>query len=134
MVQLIEKQIEYTRCAAQPEIGDNAKLAGGDNATLAGGDGATLAGGDRAKLAGGDGAKLAGGDGAKLAGGNRAIVVGDHKSIAKGGKGSLLVLAERNERGEIICFKADIVDGAKIKSDTFYKLVNGEFVEVSSEK
>ena len=139
---------------AEEKGGDNAKLAGGDGATLAGGDWATLAGGNwatlaggnnaklaggnnaklaggnNAKLAGGDGATLAGGNWATLAGGNNAIIAGDHGSIAKGKKGAVILLVERNQKGEIINFNAVQVDGEIIKEDTFYKLENGEFVEV----
>ena len=121
--------------------GDWAKLAGGYGASLAGGYGAKLAGGDWAKLAGGDcatlaggyGASLAGGDWAKLAGGNNAIIAGGHGSIAKGKKGAVILLVERNQKGEISNFNAVQVDGEKIKEDTFYKLKNGEFVEVTNE-
>ena len=131
---------------AEEKGGDNAKLAGGDGAKLAGGDWATLAGGDNATLAGGYGAKLAGGDwatlaggygatlaggyGATLAGGDNAIIAGGHGSIAKGKKGAVILLVERNQKGEIINFNAVQVDGEIIKEDTFYKLENGEFVEV----
>lgn len=34
---------------------------------------------------------------------------------------------------EITDFKAAIVDGVKIKENTWYKLENGEFVEVQDE-
>ena len=126
--------------------GNDAKLAGGNRATLAGGDDAKLAGGYYAKLAGGNYAKLAGGDGAtlaggygatlaggyyaKLAGGEYAIITGDTGSIVKGKKGAVMLLVERNKKNEIINFNAVQVDGEKIKEDTFYKLENGEFVEV----
>ena len=134
--------------------GNSAKLAGGSNATLAGGDCATLAGGDCATLAGGNSAKLAGGNSAKLAGGSNAtlaggsnatlaggyksslaggkyaILAGDVGSIAKGKKGAVILLVERNKKGEISNFNAVQVDGEIIKEDTFYKLKNGEFMEV----
>ena len=113
--------------------GNCAKLAGGDGATLAGGDGATLAGGNWAKLAGGYNAKLAGGYNATLAGGYNAIIAGDHGSIARGKKGAVILLVERNQKGEISNFNAVQVDGEIIKEDTFYKLKNGEFVEVTNE-
>ena len=90
-------------------------------------------GGDCATLAGGYGASLAGGDWAKLAGGNNAIIAGGHGSIAKGKKGAVILLVERNQKGEISNFNAVQVDGEKIKEDTFYKLKNGEFVEVTNE-
>ena len=118
--------------------GDGATLAGGDEATLAGGNGATLAGGDlaklaggyRATLAGGDGATLAGGDGAKLAGGDGAILVAGRGSVAKAKKGALIVLAERDENGNVCDFCAKIVDGDEIKEDVLYRLDNGTLKEV----
>ena len=113
--------------------GDSAKLAGGYKAKLAGGDCAKLAGGDSAKLVGGNWATLAGGDFAKLAGGKHSVMIGDSGSIAKGKKGSLIVIVEREwEDSEYVIkdYAAKIVDGETIKEDTFYKLENGEFVEV----
>ena len=54
--------------------------------------------------------------------------------MAKGAPGCWIVLTERDEwDGEaypIKCVKAFKVDGEKIKPDTFYKLENGEAVEV----
>ena len=114
--------------------GDHAKLAGGDCAKLAGGDYAKLAGGDHAKLAGGSNATLAGGSNATLAGGKYAILAGDVGSIAKGKKGAVILLVERNKKGEISNFNAVQVDGEIIKEDTFYKLENGEFVEVDNKE
>ena len=54
-------------------------------------------------------------------------------SKAKAGIGSLIALANREWKGnryEITDFKAAIVDGINVKADTWYKLENGEFVEV----
>lgn len=96
-------------------------------------DKAKLAGGDSAKLVGGNWATLAGGDFAKLAGGKHSVMIGDSGSIAKGKKGSLIVIVEREwEDSEYVIkdYAAKIVDGETIKEDTFYKLENGEFVEV----
>ena len=110
--------------------GNWAKLAGGDNAKLAGGDWATLAGGDGAKLAGGYGATLAGGYGAKLAGGKHSIMVSENGGRAKGGMGSVIVMVERNDEGEIVNYKAIQIDGDKYKEDTWYRLEDGEIKEV----
>ena len=53
-------------------------------------------------------------------------------STAKGKKGSYICLAEWNEEHtEIINAKFAEIDGEIIKEDTFYKLVDGEFVEVT---
>ena len=110
--------------------GYNAKLAGGDWATLAGGNWAKLAGGDNAKLAGGDWATLAGGYGAKLAGGKHSIMVSENGGRAKGGMGSVIVMVERNDEGEIVNYKAIQIDGDKYKEDTWYRLEDGEIKEV----
>ena len=110
--------------------GDGSKLAGGNWATLAGGDNAKLAGGNRAKLAGGYNAKLAGGDNAKLAGGEHSIMVSENGSKAKGGIGSLIVMVERNGKGEIVNYKAIQIDGDTYKEDTWYRLEYGEIKEV----
>ena len=79
---------------------------------------------------GGDRAKLAGGDWAKLAGGNNALLIGGNGSFAKAKKGSVITLVNCDIYGNITEFKAEQVDGERIKEDTFYKLVNGEFEEV----
>ena len=47
----------------------------------------------------------------------------------KGGLGAVLVLAEENNNCEIKEYKAAVVDGEKIKADTWYKLVSGKFTE-----
>ena len=60
-------------------------------------------------------------------------VLSAFNSKAKAGIGSLIALANRKwngDRYEITDFKAGIVDGENIKADTWYKLENGEFVEV----
>lgn len=61
-----------------------------------------------------------------------AMAIG-YDSKAKGSLGCFIVLSEwgRDQEGEyhIIDVKSTKVDGEKIKADTFYKLVDGEFVE-----
>ena len=117
--------------------GDGAKLAGGNWATLAGGYNAKLAGGNNAKLAGGNwaklagryGAKLAGGDNATLAGGEHSIMVSENGSKAKGGIGSVIVMVERNDEGEIVNYKAIQIDRDTYKEDTWYQLKDGEIKE-----
>ena len=49
---------------------------------------------------------------------------------------TLIALANREWKADeyvITDFKAAIVDGEKIKPDTWYKLENGEFVEVEDD-
>ena len=56
-------------------------------------------------------------------------------SIAKAKKGSWVTLSEwkysdEKNRYVPVCVKTEQVDGERIKEDTFYKIENGEFVEV----
>ena len=78
-----------------------------------------------------DYSSLAARNGSSLAGGKDCVIAA-FNSKAKAGKGSLIALANREWNGseyQITDFKAAIVDGEKIKADTWYKLENGEFVE-----
>ena len=128
---------EVDNVSEKENVVDNATLAGGNRATLAGGDWSKLAGGDWSKLAGGDGSKLAGGnratlaggDGSKLAGGKHTIMISENDSKAKGGIGSLIVMVERNNEGEIVNYKAIQIDGDTYKEDTWYQLEDGEIKE-----
>ena len=52
----------------------------------------------------------------------------------KGGLGAVLVLVEENsDNYDIKAWKAEPVDGERIKADTFYMLKDGEFVEATDE-
>ena len=64
-----------------------------------------------------------------------AMAIG-YNSKAKGSLGCFIVLAECKNLGaeyHIVDVKSAKVDGEKIKPDTFYKLINGEFVEADKE-
>ena len=148
---LIKAHFEYTRKKASDsgKIGGNysnlvggyrsnlaggyrSNLAGGDDSNLAGGYRSNLAGGYRSNLAGGDDSNLAGGDDSNLAGGDRSMIVGRNGCKIKGGKNSVLVLTEWglvNDEYVPIAVVSGIVDGVKLKADTWYKLQGGEFVE-----
>ena len=115
---LIKAHLSYTRKKA--EIG------------TAGGGGSNLAGGNWSNLAGGDGSNLAGGDRSNLAGGKSSIMVGRNGCKAKGGLHSVIVLTEWELIGEEyvpVCVKAEVVDGERIKANTYYHLKEGEFEE-----
>ena len=59
-----------------------------------------------------------------------------YDSKAKGSLGCFIVLAEYKKLGDeyhIVDVKSAKVDGEKIKPDTFYKLINGEFIEADKE-
>ena len=75
------------------------------------------------------------GDYAKIesTGKHSVVMVAGSNSVAKAKTGSWITLAEWDcIDGDWIpiCVKTEQVDGERIKADTFYKLVNGEFKEV----
>ncbi len=116
--------------------GNRSNLAGGDYSNLAGGDVSNLAGGNRSNLAGGDYSNLAGGDYSNLAGGDSALIVGRNGCRAKGGVNSVIVLTAWEWIGyeyKPTAVKAKIVDGDKIKPDTWYMLKDGEIVEATED-
>ena len=132
---IVKAQIAYTRSKAQTGTtgGDRSNLAGGDRSNLAGGAGSNLAGGYSSNLAGGYRSNLAGGDWSNLAGGENSLIVGGDCSIARGGIGSVIVLVNRDDNGNIVDWAAAPVDGKRIKADTYYKLHDGELVPVEEE-
>ena len=70
---------------------------------------------------------------AEVAIGDSVAMATGYNSKAKAGLGSAIVIAERGDWNgttyPLINIKAAIVDGEKIKADTWYTLKNGEFVE-----
>ena len=80
------------------------------------------------------------GDYAKIhsSGEDSVICCAGHNSIVKAKKGSWITLAEwvysdEKRRWVPVCVKTEYVDDKRIKADTWYKLVNGEFVEQKGE-
>jgi hypothetical protein len=99
--------------------------------------------GDYAKIgSSGDYAKIgSSGDYAKITseGKNSVVMAAGFDSMAKAKIGSWITLAEWvrvNDDDKTIwkpkCVKTEYVDGEKIKEDTFYKLIDGEFKEVKT--
>ena len=113
--------------------GDKSNLSGGYRSNLSGGYGSNLSGGNWSNLSGGNWSNLSGGYGSNLAGGNSSLIIGRNGCNVKGGLHSVIVLTEwkYDDNGNYvpIAVKAEIVDGVRIKADTWYKLKNGEFVE-----
>ena len=113
-----------------------AASAGKYGAASAGKYGAASAGAYGAASAGEYGAASAGAYGAAVSKGSAdvgkngiACVRGDGCRV-KGGIGAILVIAEENKYdGKIKEWKVFVVDGQKIKADTYYTLKNGEIVE-----
>ena len=141
-------QIGSSGYAAQiGSSGDAAQIGSSGYAAKIGssGDAAKIgSSGDEAKIgSSGDAAKIgSSGDEAKIAstGKNSVVMAAGYNSIVKAKIGSWITLSEwvgtneRNEKGYEIwipkCVKTEYVDGERIKEDTFYKLVDGNFKEV----
>lgn len=132
---LVKAQIEYTRkkSNAGTADGDWSNLVGGDGSKLLGGYESNLVGGDWSNLLGGYKSNLVCGNESNLAGGNSSLIIGRNGCNVKGGLHSVIVLTEwkYDDNGNYvpIAVKAEIVDGVRIKADTWYKLKNGELVE-----
>ena len=130
-------------CAQIGSSGDYAKIgSSGDYAKIgSSGDCAQIgSSGDCAKIgSSGDSAKIGSlGNYAKITSEGKYSVIccAGNGSIAKGKVGSWITLSEwkwsDEEKINIpVCVKTEKIDGVKIKADTFYKLQNGEFVEVT---
>lgn len=68
----------------------------------------------------------------KASTGSNGLSVARGKNVqVKGGIGAILVIAEeRDDTYDIVDWKAVVVDGEVVKADTWYRLGNGELVEV----
>ena len=140
-------------CGAATAGNRGAATAGYRGAATAGDRGAATAGYSGAATAGYSGAATAGNCGAATAGNCGAATAGDYGAATargkastgsnglsmargnnvqvKGGIGAILVIAEEGEDTyDIVDWKAVVVDGEIVKADTWYRLENGELVEV----
>ena len=123
--------------------GDSAKIGSSGYYAKIGssGDSAQIgSSGDSAKIgSSGDSARIgSSGDYAQIdsTGVDSVICCAGHGCTAKAKIGSWITLAEleySEEKGRSVprCVKTEYVDGEKIKADTWYRLENGEFVEVN---
>ena len=114
-----------------------AATAGDYGAATAGYRGAATAGDYGAATAGDSGAATAGDSGTATArgkastGSNGLSVARGNNVQVKGGIGAILVIAEEGEDTcDIVDWKTVLVDGEVVKADTWYRLENGELVEV----
>ena len=153
---LVKAAVSYVKerctneCNAEPgkpaTAGDGgAATAGNYGAATAGNYGAATAGyrgaataGDRGAATAGDGGAATAGDGGAATARGKASTGYNGLSVArgenvqvKGGIGAILVIAEeRDDTYDIVDWKAVVVDGEVVKADTWYRLENGELVEV----
>ena len=130
---IVSAAIEYTKSRTTTEYTDpEMATAGYSGAATAGDRGAATAGYSGAATAGYSGAATSRG---KSASGKNGLSVARGNDVkVKGGLGAVLVIAEENSTDfDIKEWKAVVVDGEKVKADTWYKLENGELVEVNYE-
>ena len=114
-----------------------AATAGYRGVAMAGDRGVAMAGDRGAATAGYRGAATAGYRGVAMARGKAStgynglsVARGENVQV-KGGIGAILVIAEeRDDTYDIVDWKAVVVDGEVVKADTWYRLENGELVEV----
>ena len=137
---LVKAAVSYVKerctneCNAEPgkpaTAGDYGAATAGDyGAATAGNHGAATAGYSGAATAGDYGAATA--RGKALTGSNGLSVARGKNVQVKGGIGAILVIAEeRDNTYDIVDWKAVVVDGEVVKADTWYRLENGELVEV----
>jgi hypothetical protein len=124
---------EYVKARTTNEHTDIDKASAGDSGSAsAGAFGSASAGDSGSASAGYRGSAVSGG---KSSVGNSGIALArGNDCLIKGGIGSILLIAkEESNSYDIKDWKAAIVDGEKIKADTWYKLENGEFVEVEDD-
>ena len=128
---LIKAAFKYTkeRCTNNEMGGNSSALTGGNSSALTGGDWSALTGGDWSALTGGNSSALTGGDSSALTGGDSSVVYGGEDAKVRAGKGSVLAL-QYWKNGAFKGVKCKVVDGVKIKENTYYKLnKRGGFVE-----
>ena len=116
--------------------GKSSSLAAQDCSSLAARNCSSLVAQDCSSLAAQDWSSLAAQDWSSLAAG-KSSVLACFNGKCRAGLNSLIAIANRKWNGddyEVTDFKAGIVDGKKIKADTWYELVNGEFVEVNDDE
>ena len=114
---LCKAHFEYVSAHCKPA---NGRVAGDKESAAAGEQGSAAAGNCGSAAAGYKGSAAAGEQGLACCRGGKV----------KGGMGAVIVASELDDYGKNVRVAAAIVDGEKIKADTWYTVKNGEFVEV----
>ena len=114
---LCKAHFEYVSARCEPA---NGRVAGDKESAAAGNWGSAAAGEQGSAAAGNWGSAAAGEQGLACCRGGKV----------KGGMGAVIVASELDDYGKNVRVAAAIVDGEKIKADTWYTVKNGEFVEV----
>lgn len=137
---LIKASFDYVKahCENNKVGGDWSALTGGNSSALTGGDRSALTGGDWSALTGGYWSALTGGSKSALTGGYQSALTGGEAAIMRGGKEStfkgdmwsVFACEIRDDDNNLIGMATAVVDGENIKPNTWYKCVDGEFVEL----
>ena len=137
-----EKAEDSKRCGKRIKIGARLDVAGICKAHFeyvksqcdpvagrVGGDKEAVSVGDKASAAAGESGSAISKGSSSVGPNGLACARGNHVKV-RGGLGAVLVIAEENANNyDIYKWAATVVDGEKIKPDTWYTLKNGEFVE-----
>ncbi len=121
VAEICKAHFEYVKARCIPA---NSNAAGDRESASAGNKGSAAAGSEGSASAGYRGSASAGKNGIACCRGGKV----------KGGLGCAICCAEVDDEGNNIGIAAAIVDGEKIKANTWYTVKNGEFVMVSEEK
>ena len=137
---ICKAHFEYVTARCNPA---NSNAAGDNESASAGSRGSASAGSRGSASAGSWGSASAGYWGSASAGESGSASAGERGSASagengiaccrggkvKGGLGCAICCAELDDYGNNIAIRAVIVDGKKIKTDTWYTVKNGKFVE-----
>ena len=130
---ICKAHFEYVTARCNPA---NSNAAGDNESASAGYRGSASAGESGSASAGYWGSASAGESGSASAGESGSASAGENGIACcrggkvKGGIGCAICCAELDDEGNNISICAVIVDGKKIKADTWYTVKNGKFVEV----
>ena len=128
---IVKAATEYVKahCTNEEMGADKAALTGGYRSALTGGNQSALTGGNWSALTGGYASALTGGDRSALTGGYASVVYGGDGAKVRGGMHAVLALQYWVDC-ELVGIKVKVVDGDKIKPDTWYRLDKaGRFIE-----
>ena len=119
---LVKAHIDYVKSHTTVEHTDLERATAGDSGAATAGDSGAATAGD-CGAATSRGSVTVGRNGTGLVRGNSVKI--------RGGLGAILVIVEEKEDSYGVAhWKAVVVDGETVKADTWYKLMNGELVEV----
>ena len=127
---LIKAKFEYNskKCTSKENGGDQSAVQGSDRSAVRGGNLSAVQGGYRSAVRGGYLSAVRGGDQSAVQGGNLSVLLAGVGSKFRGGMRSVFAYPVY-EGSEIVKMAVAVVDGEKIKPNTWYTVKNGEWVE-----